>query len=267
MDLALVAPLSPAERLSLSRPDRAAVWVGLGGLSLLSWAYLAWLSGEMGGVPLGSDLLTVRAWSSVDFAFSFLMWSVMMVGMMLPTALPMTLVYAAVARKALRQGTPVASTGVFVAGYVAMWSLFSAAAALVQWGLELASLLSPMMVSRSPLLGAALLGAAGVYQLSPWKDRCLEQCRAPAQFISTYWRPGAAGAFRMGLRHGAFCLGCCWALMGLLFVGGVMNLLWIAVITAFVLAEKLLPGGALGGRVAGAGMLGSAGWLMWPGLA
>jgi len=188
----------------------------------------------------------------------FWMWAVMMVGMMVPTAAPMTLVYAAVARKAARQGTKVAPTAAFVAGYVAMWTLFSLGATLAQWGLDSAALLSPMMVSNSPKLGAALLFAAGVYQLTPWKDSCLEHCRAPAHFISANWRPGVAGAFRMGVVHGAYCLGCCWILMGLLFLGGVMNLLWIAAITLFVLLEKILPAGALAGRIAGLAMIAAA---------
>jgi predicted metal-binding membrane protein len=179
----------------------------------------------------------------------------MMVGMMVPSAAPMTLVYAAVARKAARQGTPVAPTSAFIAGYVAMWTLFSGFATLAQWGLDHAAMLSPMLVSSSPALGAALLVAAGSYQLTPLKNGCLEHCRAPAQFISENWRPGASGAFRMGLVHGAFCLGCCWVLMGLLFVGGVMNLLWIALITGFVLIEKILPHGVLGGRLAGIAMI------------
>jgi predicted metal-binding membrane protein len=167
----------------------------------------------------------------------------------------MTLVYAAVARKAAREGTVLAPTAVFVLGYVAMWTGFSAGATAAQWGLERAALLSPMLVTTSPTLGAALLIGAGIYQLTPFKNACLEHCRSPAYFISEHWRPGASGAFRMGLVHGAYCLGCCWILMGLLFFGGVMNLLWIAGITVFVLLEKVAPFGAWGGRVAGLAMI------------
>jgi predicted metal-binding membrane protein len=179
----------------------------------------------------------------------------MMVGMMVPTAAPMTLVYAAVARKAARQGTPVAPTAAFVAGYVAAWTLYSVAATAAQWGLDRAALLSPMMVTTRPAVGALLLVAAGVYQLTPAKEACLRRCREPARFISEHWRAGAAGAFRMGAIHGAYCLGCCWVLMGLLFVGGVMNLLWVAAIALFVLAEKILPvrGGAA--RITGFAMI------------
>ena len=162
---------------------------------------------------------------------------------------------ATVARKAAKHGTPLAPAAIFVSGYVAMWTLFSAAATIAQWGLDEAALLSPMMVTTSPALGAGLLIAAGLYQLTPVKKACLRHCRAPAYFISEHWRPGASGAFRMGLEHGAFCLGCCWVLMGLLFFGGVMSLLWIAGITLFVLLEKIIPHGVLGGRLAGVAMI------------
>jgi predicted metal-binding membrane protein len=174
---------------------------------------------------------------------------------MVPTAVPMTLVYAAVARKAAVQSNPVAPTFVFVAGYIVIWSLFSVAATASQLELDRAALLSPMMVSNSVLLGSALLIGAGVYELTPLKHSCLRHCRAPAQFLSHNWRSGTIGAFRMGLRLGAYCLGCCWVLMGLLFVGGVMNLLWIAAISAFVLLEKILPFGHAAGWFAGAAMI------------
>ena len=183
------------------------------------------------------------------------MWAVMMVAMMVPSAAPMTLVYAAVARKAAREDHPVAPTFVFVAGYVAIWALFSVAAAAAQLGLARLALLSPAMASASPVLGGGLLIGAGVYELTPYKSVCLGHCRAPAQFISQKWRRGFAGAFRMGLGLGTYCLGCCWILMGLLFVGGVMNLLWIAAIAAFILLEKTLPFAETGGRVVGAGLI------------
>ena len=170
-------------------------------------------------------MVQLHAWSAMHFGMMFAMWAVMMVGMMLPSATPTTLVYAAVARKAERDGQSVASTSVFVAGYLTMWTLFSLGATLAQWALEAAALLSPMMVSTSPLLGGALLVVAGLYQFTPLKEACLEHCRSPAHFIAESWRPGTGGAFRMGIEHGAFCLGCCWVLMLLLFVGGVMNLL------------------------------------------
>ena len=179
----------------------------------------------------------------------------MMVAMMVPTAVPMTLVYAAVARKAAREDHPVAPTFVFVAGYLAIWVLFSVAATAAQSGLDQAALLSPAMVSVSPKLGAGLLIGAGVYELTPSKHACLAHCRAPAHFIAQKWRGGFAGAFRMGLELGTYCLGCCWVLMGLLFVGGLMNLFWVAAIAAFILLEKIMPLAKTGGRVVGPAMI------------
>jgi predicted metal-binding membrane protein len=234
--------------------DRIAILTALAGVTTLAWLHLVLMARDMATMD-PAMLMELRPWSVVDFWMMFLMWAVMMVAMMVPTAAPMALIYAAVARKAARQGNPLAPTAIFVGGYIFSWTFFSLAATAAQWALERAALLSPMMVSTSPSLGAALLVGAGFYQLTPVKDACLRHCRAPARFISEHWRPGRAGAFRMGAVHGAWCLGCCWILMGLLFFGGVMNLLWIAGIAFFVLAEKLLPFGPSGGRVAGVGMI------------
>ncbi|MGI9590626.1 MAG: DUF2182 domain-containing protein [Myxococcota bacterium] len=207
----------------------------------------------MGSEPMA--MMGLQPWTPAHFAMMFAMWVIMMTGMMLPSATPTALVYAAVARKASREGTPVAPVAAFVAGYLLMWTLFSLGATVTQWGLERAALLSPMLVASTPALGGALLVAAGVYQLTPLKDVCLEHCRSPAHFIAERWRPGKLGALRMGAEHGAYCLGCCWVLMGLLFFGGVMNLLWIAAIALFVLLEKVVPHGGGGGRWAGVGMI------------
>jgi predicted metal-binding membrane protein len=233
--------------------DRAAILTGIAGLTALSWLYLIDMARDMQGGSM--RVLGLHPWTPAHFGMMFAMWAIMMVGMMLPSATPATLVYSAVARKAERDRMPVASVGAFVAGYLLMWTVFSLAATAAQWGLERAALLSPMMVSSSPVLGATLLVSAGIYQLTPFKETCLEHCRSPAHFIAERWRTGFLGALRMGIDHGAYCLGCCWVLMGLLFFGGVMNLLWIAAITLFVLLEKLFPYGAGGGRWAGVGMI------------
>ncbi len=148
-----------------------------------------------------------------------------------------------------------APTSLFVSGYLSMWCVFSGGATLAQFGLHEAALLSPMMMTNSQMVGAWLFLVAGIYQLTPWKNVCLDHCRSPASFIAHHWRSGLWGAFQMGLEHGAYCLGCCWALMGLLFFGGVMSLLWIAGLAIFVLLEKVLPFGIWGGRLAGGGML------------
>ena len=261
-----------AARSSRRRPrDTWAILTGVGGVTVAAWIYLAVDAQRMsGGMTDGSiadgmqSMMQVRAWSATEFGVRLLMWAVMMVAMMLPTAVPMTLVYAAVARKAARENHPVAPTFLFVAGYLTLWGGFSVAATAAQRGLDQLSLLSPSMVSASPLLGGALLVSAGVYELTPAKRACLAHCRAPAHFISQHWRGGLGGAFRLGLALGAYCLGCCWILMGLLFVGGVMNLLWVAAISAFILLEKTIPFGQIGSRVAGAvmilvGVLGVAG--------
>lgn len=201
----------------------------------------------------------LHPWSAMDAVLTFVMWAVMMVGMMVPSAAPMSLLFAQVSRKAAAQGAAVVPTFVFVSGYVAAWTLFSVGATALQWQLERTALLSPMLASASPLFGAALLAGAGLYQLSPWKNACLAHCRAPASFFAAHWRQGGWGAFRMGLAHGLYCLGCCWILMGLLFFGGVMNLLWVAGLTIFVLVEKIAPRGELLARLAGVAMLVAAG--------
>jgi predicted metal-binding membrane protein len=238
---------------NLSSRDQMAIVCSLAGVTALAWVYLLVLAGSMssmgsGDADMTGTVMILRPWTMVDGVFMFLMWAIMMVGMMLPSAAPMTLLYAGMVCKAERQGTPMAPTAAFVAGYLAMWCLFSVGATLAQWGLHEAAMLSPMMVANSQVLGAALLMMAGVFQLTPWKAVCLDHCRSPAHFIAQHWRSGASGAFRLGLHHGAFCLGCCWALMGLLFVGGVMNLLWIAGITIFVFLEKVLPVGVWANR-------------------
>jgi predicted metal-binding membrane protein len=245
--------------------DRLAALGGLGGVTVAAWVYIvvtahrmATGSGGMSGqsMPPTMDAMAgVRPWTATEFGLTFAMWALMMVAMMVPTAAPMTLMYAAVARKAAAQHNPLAPTFVFVAGYITMWAIFSLVATVAQHALDKAALLSPMMVSASARLGAAILIAAGLYQLTPLKNACLKNCRAPAHFMSRYWRTGNLGAFRMGLRLGEYCVGCCWILMALLFVGGVMNLLWIAAIAIFVLLEKTIPFGDVSGRVAGAAMI------------
>jgi predicted metal-binding membrane protein len=237
------------------------ILTGLGGITATAWMYLAVRAQPMSAMTDRSmadgmqSIVHVQPWTAAEFGLGLVMWTAMMVAMMVPTAAPMTLVYAAVARKAAREGSPVPPTFVFVAGYLTIWALFSVAATAVQGGLGRLALLSPTMASASPVLGSSLLIAAGIYELTPYKHACLAHCRAPAHFISHRWRGGRAGAFRMGLELGSYCLGCCWVLMGLLFVGGVMNLLWIAAIAAFILLEKTMPFAKTGGRVVAAAMI------------
>lgn len=190
-----------------------------------------------------------------DWPLTFTMWAAMMVAMMLPSAAPAILLYGTVHRHSLGPGPP--PTATFLGGYLATWTAFAVVAATLQVALERAALASPLtmaLVGRQAAGG--LLIAAGLYQLSPLKNACLGKCRSPAQFLSRHFRPGVWGAVRLGLLHGAFCVGCCWLLMALLFVGGVMNLAWIALLTLLVAAEKLLPGGQWIARVSGVAIVG-----------
>jgi len=224
--------------------DRAFVIAGLGGIAGISWVYIFHLARKMGtatGMEMGAP--RTQGWGAVDFFLMFVMWAVMMVAMMTPSAAPMILTYSRVNRQHNDQRSPFLATGAFLAGYLVVWTGFSAVATLAQWGLHRAALLSPMMVSNSPLLGGVLLIGAGAFQFTPLKRACLSHCRSPLGFFMTEWREGTRGALLMGIRHGTFCVGCCWLLMVLLFVAGVMNLLWVAVIAAYVLVEKIIPAG------------------------
>ncbi len=182
--------------------------------------------------------------------------------MMLPSAAPMILTFSTVNRKRREQEQPFVPTGIFVLGYLAVWTIFSALAALAQWALHATALLSPTMASTSPFFGRALLIAAGVFQWTPMKHACLRHCRSPLSFLMTDWREGKSGALRMGLKHGAYCTGCCWFLMALLFVAGVMNMWWVAIIAGFVLLEKVAPKGMWIGRIAGALLIAWGAWMM-----
>jgi predicted metal-binding membrane protein len=193
-------------------------------------------------------------WTAADLFFTFAMWAVMMVGMMAGSAAPVLLLFAAArARRAERGGR--LAVLMFGLGYITVWIGFSACAALAQWVLHETALLSPTMAASNPYLAGAILIAAGAYQLTPWKGACLTQCRSPLGFLMTNWREGQFGALQMGIRHGAYCLGCCWALMCVLFVVGVMNLIWVAALTAFVLLEKIGPAGTIVSRAGGAAMV------------
>jgi predicted metal-binding membrane protein len=247
----------------ISIRDRTLVLVGLAGLSLLAWLYLFYLVGMMERMPAGMAMVEpqLRSWTAAEALLCFVMWAVMMAGMMLPSAAPMILIFSETHRKRASQGQPIVSTGLFVLGYLVVWTAFSLFATAAQWGLQSTALLSPTLLkSTSPLLGGAILIAAGLFQWTDLKRRCLTHCRSPLNFLLNDWRDGRVGAFVMGLRHGLFCLGCCWALMGLLFVTGVMNLLWVALIGGFVLLEKVAPFERWVSGGAGAVL---AGWGLW----
>ena len=229
------------------------------------------MTGASGHSSMAGMLMPPGTWTPGYALLMFSMWWLMMIAMMLPSAAPMVLLYAAITRKGLARADlagPHApshrlllTTTAFIAGYLAMWGAFSLVAVVAQWALERGELLSAMMMSTSKLLGSGLLLAAGLWQLTPLKTVCLRQCRSPISFLSAHWRPGVGGAFRMGAKHGVFCLGCCWFLMALLFYGGVMNLIWIIGLALFVLAEKLMPAGVAFGRVTGLLLIAWGAWL------
>lgn len=249
--------------------DRTIVAGGLIGITLLAWAYM-WYEARImyqtgicscAGMKMsGPDM---EPWSARTLVPLFLMWSEMMVAMMIPSAAPMILTFALVNRKRREQERPFVPTSIFLLGYLLIWTGFSAVAALGQWVLHGKALLSPMMVSNSPILGGTLLIAAGLFQWTPFKNACLAHCRSPLSFLLTDWREGKWGALFMGLKHGAHCTGCCWFLMALLFVAGVMNIWWIALISVFVLLEKIMPPQFLLGKVAGVLLAGWGVWVLW----
>jgi predicted metal-binding membrane protein len=259
--------VTPLEKVF--RRDRTIMLAGLTGVVALAWAYTLYLARSMGGMDMGAmpmgpgmSMPQMHSWGAVDFVLTFVMWAVMMVAMMVPTAAPMILVFGTVSRRRREQHAPFVPASVFLGGYVAVWSGFAAAATVAQWGLHTAALLSPMLVSTSPVLGGALLVVAGVFQWSPLKYLCLTHCRSPLGFLMAEWREGTKGVFIMGLRHGTFCLGCCWVLMSLLFVLGVMNLLWIAALAGFVLLEKVAPAGHWVSRLTGVLLVGWGVWML-----
>ena len=253
---------------SALRRDRLIVLAALAGLAALTWAGMVRDARGMahtgvcqclGMAMSGPDM---KAWSGAAITPLFLMWAQMMVAMMIPSAAPMILTFARVNRQRREHERPFAPTGWFVLGYLVVWCGFSLAIALAQWALHGAALLSPMMASTSPMLGGALLIAAGVFQWTPWKRACLNHCRSPLNFLLGGWREGRTGALQMGIRHGTFCAGCCWLLMALLFVTGVMNMWWVAAITLLVLLEKGLPHGLRFGALAGVVFILWGSWMI-----
>lgn len=259
---------TPLERVF--RQDRLVVLGAIAVVLAAAWAYVIWLAGTMDMSGHAMDMPgmmmapSLQPWGAADVLLMWLMWAVMMVGMMLPSVAPMVLIYAGVARHALAQGKPFAASGWFVAGYLLSWAGFSLVATVAQWGLEQAALLAPMSMTADHFVGATLLMLAGLYQWTPLKGACLTQCQAPLLIIQRHggFRREPAGSVRLGARHGLYCIGCCWALMALLFVGGVMNVLWIAAIAIFVLLEKVTPSGRVLSRAAGGAAIGAGVWML-----
>ena len=245
------------------RQDRAIVAAALFLLVGLAWAYMLWLAAGMDMDMSGLRMIPASG-TAMEFAFVFAMWAVMMVGMMTPSATPMILIYARVGRQAAQQGKPFASSSWFASGYLLAWIGFALVATFGHWTLERGNWLTPEMAIASGTLSGIVLVAAGLYQWTPLKDACLRQCQGPVQFIQRHggFRPDALGSLVLGVRHGGYCIGCCSVLMAILFVGGVMNVLWIAAVMLLVLLEKTVPGGRVISRLSGAGLFAGGVWML-----
>ena len=249
--------------LELLRRQRVVILAALAAIAALAWLYLFLAATDMTAVMAGMDrTMTMPPRGTTELLLLLAMWWVMMVGMMLPSVAPVILTFATVNRNRRARGEPYVPMALFAAGYLLAWAGFSLAATLLQEALERANLLSPMdMTTNSRLLGGLLFLAAGLYQFTPMKLACLRLCRSPLDFVVNHWRDGPSGALRMGVTHGLYCLGCCWILMLLLFVGGVMNLLWVAALAIAVLIEKLAAGPWIG-RAGGVLLTAYGLWLL-----
>jgi predicted metal-binding membrane protein len=255
---------SPTQLEAVLKHERRTLAVVLVGIPLICWVWVIAMARDMYGSMTGASawMMTSR-WDAGHVLLLWAMWAAMMAGMMLPTATPVVLIYAGAARTQSERSSPARRIYALAMGYVAVWALFSVSATGLQRALATLLLLNPMMEPSTPTAAAALLIIAGVYQLLPVKQACLRVCRSPLALLASRWRGGVMGAFRMGAEHGIYCLGCCWALMLLLFAGGVMNLVVIAALTVWVAFEKLAPFGERSAKAGGVLLLAVAGWLLW----
>lgn len=242
--------------------DRMAALLSIIVISALAWAYLLYVAADMSSMAMNMVMPAVHSWTFAEFIAMFIMWSVMMVAMMLPSATPMILLFVRLNRNQELQKRSRNPVELFMGGYLLVWAVFSVFATLLNWGLHQGGALSSVMGRTTPVIAGFTLLAAGLFQWTPLKYACLTHCRSPIGFLMGHWREGRLGTVQMGIQHGLFCLGCCWLLMVLLFVLGVMNLVWIAVLTLFVLAEKILPAGHVVGRISGIGMIAWGVWLI-----
>ncbi len=233
---------TPLEKLF--KRDRLIIIGGLFFITLLSWLYIIYLYNQMTYMDMNALFFAMPMtpeWTATDFMLLFLMWVVMMIAMMTPSVAPLILIFAKVNRERRQQERPFVHTFYLMAGYFLVWTAFSLAATCLQWLLQQVSLLNPEMQTTNKILGGMILMVTGIFQFTPLKQTCLKYCRTPLGFILQNWKEGKQGALRMGIENGFYCVGCCWMLMVLLFVAGVMNLLWIALIALFVLVEKISP--------------------------
>ena len=238
----------------LLRRDRVVTLAALGALTLLAWAVTAHTARSMTAMSHAMAMPMSGAWGSTQLVGLFTMWVVMMTAMMLPSVAPIVILFLGVLRRRHGSRLPLGLTAAFLGGYLLVWAGFSLLATVAQWSLHQAALLSEEAMRATPVVSGILLVAAGAFQWTPAKRACLSHCRSPFHFFSTEWREGSRGALMMGLRHGAWCVGCCWLLMSLLFVAGVMNLAWVAVLAAIVMLEKATAVGPRLGRAIGVGL-------------
>ena len=256
------APLPPAERWTLIGAVTAVAASGWAWMLHMDWTMRDMMQGGP-SVAWMPPTAGAGGWSGYDFWMLFAMWAIMMVAMMTPSAIPTLRTYRTMQRNRSRQTLESVSWTIFLFGYLAAWTVFSAVISVIQWPLHEWGLLDPMMASRSQLFSGILLIVAGLYQWTPWKDACLTQCRTPLQFLLARWKDGRSGALQMSFEHGLYCIGCCWALMLVLFAVGMMNMLWVAAIMLFVIVEKALPSPAqLFRTVTGLLLAGSGIWLL-----
>lgn len=232
--------------------DRLIIIAGIAVVSVIAWTYMVKVSVSVGQLISAP---TPHAWNLNVLASHFCMWIIMMIAMMLPTAGPMILTFSSISRGRKHKNQPYVKTSIFTGGYLLVTVGYSLFVTLLQWWLHYKAILTPFGSSNSQLFTGILLLTAGIYQWSKLKQVCLRFCRSPFHFLMVNWKEGVSGALYMGIKHGLLCAGCCWALMLLMFMGGVMNLLWMIVITAIILIEKVAPRGDIFAKTAGVAMM------------
>ena len=251
---------------ALSHKDKSIVYIGIIAIMLMAWLYLFSIVEQHSHMDMTMMSMPQTALSDhidlYNFLILFLMWSVMMIAMMSPSILPATTVFSAFNKHKKAQQQPYVKTYIFVVGYLAAWVACSVLFALMQLGLSTAGVLDSAMKSNNLLLSGSILLVAGVYQWTPLKEVCLKHCRSPLGFFIERWREGYRGAIYMGLRYGLFCVGCCWLLMTIMFAVGAMNILWMVILSIFVLTEKIFPASKIVGNIAGILLICWAGYLL-----
>ncbi len=256
--------LSPLEIASDVKRDRIVLVAGLVVTSGVAWAHMIRMASDTSAAACHAAIASAssRSWAAADFATAAAMWTVMMLAMMLPVVSPWILVFSKVARERDLRPSPFPAVRAFLAGYGAVWLAYTLAAAAAQFVMQRVALVSGDSIVTNPLVAAGLLLAAGVYQWTPLRDACMSHCRSPLGFFLTTWREGRWGSVVMGAKHGLYCVGCCWAVMALSFVFGVMNLLWMALVTAFLLVEKVTSIGPWMSKMAGAALIACSLWML-----